>query len=58
MLHLYNPGERAPESTQYLIIGTDGFSTGIERRSWAGNPLPPTPRPGEKYLKLEPYLLW
>ena len=38
------PGEATPVSGQYLIRGTKKEVTGVE-----GKPLPPTPRPGQKY---------
>lgn len=43
------PGTRAPVSAQYEIIGPRGGRTGVERTVVRGEPLPPTPNPGEKY---------
>lgn len=43
------PGSTAPASGQYGIIGPRGASTGTERTVVKGEPLPPTPRPGQTY---------
>ena len=43
------PGEKAPVSGQYEIIGTRGGATGKERTVVKGEPLPPTPLPGQSY---------
>lgn len=43
------PGEKAPASGQYEIIGTRGGSTGEERTVVRGGTLPPTPKPGQSY---------
>jgi hypothetical protein len=43
------PGSTAPASGQYGIIGSRGASTGTERTVVKGEPLPPTPRPGQTY---------
>lgn len=42
------PGERAPVSGQYQIIGPRG-SKGAERTVVKHEPLPPTPKPGSSY---------
>lgn len=47
------PGQDAPASGQYLIVGSRGGSTGEERTSERGNPLPPTPKPGQSYLLVD-----
>ena len=44
-----NPGQKAPASGQYGIIGPRGGKTGVERTVVRGEPLPPPPRAGEKY---------
>lgn len=41
----YRPGERAPVSAQYQIIGPKG-GKGAERTVVKREPLPPTPKPG------------
>ena len=42
------PGEKAPASGQYEIIGPRGGKTGKERTVVRGEPLPPTPGPGQR----------
>jgi len=44
------PGQRAPESGQYGIVGPRGGQTGAERTVVKDEPLPPTPRPGQTYI--------
>jgi len=44
----YRPGEKAPVSGQYQIIGPHG-GKGPERTVVRGEPLPPTPKPGQEY---------
>jgi len=43
------PGEKADTSGQYEIIGPRGGRTGKEVTVVKGEPLPPTPKPGETY---------
>jgi hypothetical protein len=43
------PGQTAPASGQYPIIGPRGGDTGRERTVVKGKPMPPTPKPGETY---------
>ena len=43
------PGEKADSSGQYERIGPRGGKTGIEVTVVKGEPLPPTPKPGETY---------
>jgi hypothetical protein len=43
------PGIKAPRSGRYEIIGVGGDRTGIERTVAQGDPLPPTPAPGQRY---------
>lgn len=45
----FNPGEKAPESGQYEIIGPRGGHTGVERTVTKGEPLPPPPEAGQHY---------
>jgi hypothetical protein len=48
---LFKPGQKAPVSGQYPIIGPKGGDTGDEITSIQGRPLPPTPKPGYGYGK-------
>ena len=44
------PGQHAPESGQYGIIGPRGGNTGAERTVVKNEPLPPTPKSGQTYI--------
>lgn len=48
------PGQDAPVSGQYAIVGPRGGQTGAERTSIQGRPLPPTPKPGQGYVAVDP----
>lgn len=48
------PGQKAPRSGQYGIIGPRGGDTGKERTVTKGEPLPPTPKPGQGYKLNDP----
>ena len=48
------PGETAPRSGQYEIIGPRGGRTGDERTVTRGEPLPPTPKSGQGYKIVDP----
>lgn len=43
------PGQKALVSGQYEIIGRGNARTGKERTVTRGEPLPPTPRKGQRY---------
>lgn len=45
----YKPGQKAPISGQYQIIGPRGGKNGPERTVTREEPFPPTPSPGSKY---------
>lgn len=45
----YRPGQKAPASGQYEIVGPRGGQTGEERTVVKGEPLPPTPEQGQRY---------
>lgn len=45
----FHPGEKAPYSGQYEIVGPRGGHTGVERTVTKGEPLPPTLAPGQEY---------
>ena len=49
MSRIYRPGETAPASGEYEIIGPRGGETRKERTVPKGRPLPPTPRGKEGY---------
>jgi len=47
---LLKPGNKAPESAQYEVVGSRGGDTGGKERTVVkGEPLPPTPKSGQKY---------
>lgn len=48
------PGQSAPISAQYEIVGKRGGSTGEERTAVRGKPMPPTPKPGQSYKPVDP----
>lgn len=50
----YKPGENAPRSGQYEILGPRGGGTGKERTVTKGEPLPPTPGKGMEYKMADP----
>jgi len=43
------PGQTAPRSGEYQIIGPRGGKTNVERTVVRGDVLPPTPKPGSTY---------
>ncbi len=54
MAKTLKPGESAPRSGQYEIIGRRGGNTGNERTVTRGEPLPPTPKSGQEYKLVDP----
>lgn len=48
------PGTRATRSGQYEIVGPRGGGTGKERTVVRGEPLPPTPKAGQRYRLADP----
>jgi hypothetical protein len=48
------PGQTAPRSGQYGIVGPRGGDTGKERTVTRGEPMPPTPKPGQQYKLNDP----
>lgn len=50
----YKPGETAPESGIYEIVGPRGGLTGKERVAEKGEPFSPTPDSGQKYVLKRP----
>ena len=52
---LFKRGERAGRSGQYEITGPRGGDTGGQERTVTqGEPLPPTPKPGQRYRLVDP----
>lgn len=52
---LFKPGQTAPASGQYEIVGPRGGDAGgAERTVTRGEPLPPTPRPGQQFRLADP----
>jgi hypothetical protein len=50
----YKPGQPAPVSSQVGIVGPRGGATGQERTVIRDKPLPPTPKPGQRYVVVDP----
>ena len=48
------PGDTAPRSGQYEIVGPRGGHTGVERTVVKGEPLPPTRASGERFVLTDP----
>jgi len=49
----FSPGEKAPLSGQYGIIGPRGGRTGEERTVVEGEPFPPTVKPKQCYILID-----
>ena len=49
----YKPGQTAPHSGQYEIVGPRGGRTGKERTVVKGEPLPPTLQSGQGYISVD-----
>lgn len=47
---MFKPGQRAPYSGQYEIVGPRGGRTGQERTIVKDEPCPPTPHKGQRYI--------
>jgi hypothetical protein len=54
MANSYKPGEKAPASGQYGIVGPRGGDKGTELTVVKGEPLPPTPGKGQRYVLNDP----
>jgi hypothetical protein len=54
MSKTYKPGQSAPRSGQYEIVGPRGGGTGQERTVVRGEPLPPTLKPGQGFQLVDP----
>jgi hypothetical protein len=52
---LLKPGQPAPMSAQYEIVGPRGGNAGGQERTVVqGRPLPPTPKPNQRYEPVDP----
>lgn len=51
---IQKPGQKATRSGQYEIVGPRGGRTGEERTVTRGEPLPPTPKSGQRYTIVDP----
>lgn len=47
------PGNAAPNSGQYAIVGPRGGATNQERTAVRGKPMPPTPKSGQSYVLVD-----
>ena len=54
MAKTYKPGQKAPRSGQYGIIGPRGGKTGRERTVVRGEPFPPAPKSGQRFILNDP----
>ncbi|MBT6690395.1 YjzC family protein [archaeon] len=54
MKKTFKPGQKAPRSGQYGIVGPRGGKTNEERTVTKGEPLPPTPKSGQKFTLDDP----
>ena len=45
----FRPGQKAPDSGQYPVLGPRGGDHGTEVTVVKGEPFPPTPKPGMGY---------
>lgn len=50
---ILKPGQKAPQSGQYEILGPRGARSGNERTVTRGEPLPPTPQGGQRYTLVD-----
>ncbi len=50
----FKPGQSAPLSGQYAVIGPRGGSTGSEITAIKGKPLPPTSKAGQTFVPVDP----
>lgn len=54
MSKTYKPGQTAPRSGQYEIVGPRGGRTGVERTVTRNEPLPPTLAPNQRFILVDP----
>lgn len=48
------PGQPAPASGQYKVLGPKGGKTGSEVTAIKGKPMPPAPKPGGSFKLTDP----
>jgi hypothetical protein len=53
MNNTFKPGQIAQASGQYELIGPRNGRTGVERTVTKGEPLPPPPKAGMKYILVD-----
>ena len=53
MKNTYKPGQTAPTSGQYEMVGPKGGRTGVERTVTRGEPLPPSRVSGQQYILVD-----
>ena len=51
---VFRPGQTAPTSGQYALLGPRGGNTGREFTVVKGEPLPPSPKPGMMFKLVDP----
>jgi hypothetical protein len=49
----YKPGQKAPTSGQYGVVGPKGGKTRSEVTVAKGRTLPPTPKPGQDFVLVD-----
>jgi hypothetical protein len=54
MPNIIRPGQKTPRSGQYQIVGPRGGQTGQEVTSVRDKPMPPTQKPGQRYVLVDP----
>jgi hypothetical protein len=54
MTKSFKPGQTAPRSGQYAVIGPRGGKTGAEVTVTKGEPLPPAPKSGMTFILTDP----
>ncbi len=54
MSTIYKPGQPAPKSVIYDMVGPRGGPTGEQKVSTQHKPLPPTDKPGQGYVVARP----
>ena len=54
MAQIIKPGEDAPKSAQYELVGPHGGRKGVEVTVPKGKTMPPTPEKGQGYIVADP----